>query len=133
MSKPFTTRDGFTHWLIEQGVVPGSSLFGTLYVEPAETRAWYEASDATAYSHSDTAATQALAEAISCASDRERQRLTTLIIRTLDVMSADDLLELRDLIRTLLTDQAKREISAEIVAECEYRSLPRYTDKARMG
>lgn len=103
--------------LLERLVIDGglTAADDLTYVEACDAAEWLS----TAGERID-AATAALDEGVGELSHADLKRLNTLLIRTLSPMTADDLLELRDLIRSTLIDAARRQMVEALEESCDF-------------
>jgi len=105
-TKPFRTRAEFLDLLVSNGVRPDEFL----HLEHYEADAWLTATDAVPLGIMDPTL-DAFIEAVGEAADLQRRQLSRLLRKCLDGITADDLLELRDCLRTVLTDQVRRQVA----------------------
>ena len=90
------------------------------HLEDCEAREWLAASPKHA---AELPAFDALTDAVGNLPHATRTRLNTLLIRTLGVMSADDLLELRDILRSALIDGAREQIQDAMLDTVDFARI----------
>jgi len=106
----------------------GVEINESMYMDWTIARDWM----AVAQSEEDKDIIQVLGNGLFDLTPKQRDRMTTLLTRALDDISADNLLELRDLLRQIMFDCFKHAIiSAAKDVENEYEDALSPTDYAR--
>jgi len=106
----------------------GVEINESMYMDWTIARDWM----AVAQSEEDKDIIQVLGNGLFDLTPKQRDRMTTLLTRALDDISADNLLELRDLLRSIMFDCFKHAIiSAAKDVENEYEDALSPTDYAR--
>ena len=105
----------------------GVEINESMYMDWTIARDWM----AVAQSEEDKDIIQVLGNGLFDLTPKQRDRMTTLLTRALDDISADNLLELRDLLRSIMFDCFKHAIiSAAKDVENEYEDALSPTDYA---